>query len=75
LTNRPLVLPDSVTLEVLVKSQRESAYVTVDGQVGLAARSDDVVRIKKAASFVEIVQPHGRNYFEVLRQKLKWGER
>ena len=75
LTNRPLVLPDSVTLEVLVKSQRESAYVTVDGQVGVAARSDDVVRIKKAASFVEIVQPHGRNYFEVLRQKLKWGER
>ena len=75
LTNRPLVLPDSVTLEVLVKSQRESAYVTVDGQVGVAARSDDVVRIKKAASDVEIVQPHGRNYFEILRQKLKWGER
>jgi NAD+ kinase len=75
LTNRPLVLPDSVTLEVLVKSQRESAYVTVDGQVGVAARSDDVVRIKKAAADVEIVQPHGRNYFEILRQKLKWGER
>ena len=75
LTNRPLVLPDSVTLEVLVKSQRESAYVTVDGQVGIAARSDDIVRIKKADSFVEIIQPHGRNYFEILRQKLKWGER
>jgi NAD+ kinase len=75
LTNRPLVLPDSVTIEVLVKSQRESAYVTVDGQVGVAARSDDMVRIKKAASDVEIVQPHGRNYFEILRQKLKWGER
>ena len=75
LTNRPLVLPDTVTLEVLVKSQRESAYVTVDGQVGVAARSDDVVRIKKAASAVEIIQPPGRNYFEILRQKLKWGER
>jgi len=75
LTNRPLVLPDSVTLEVLVKSQRESAYVTVDGQVGVAARSDDVVRIKKATADVELVQPHGRNYFEILRQKLKWGER
>jgi len=75
LTNRPLVLPDTVTIEVLVKSQRESAYVTVDGQVGVAARSDDVVRIKKAASAVEIIQPPGRNYFEILRQKLKWGER
>jgi NAD+ kinase len=75
LTNRPLVLPDTVTIEVLVKSQRESVYVTVDGQVGVAARSEDVVRIKKAASDVELVQPHGRNYFEILRQKLKWGER
>jgi NAD+ kinase len=75
LTNRPLVLPDTVTIEVLVKSQRESVYVTVDGQVGVAARSEDVVRIRKAASDVEIVQPHGRNYFEILRQKLKWGER
>jgi NAD+ kinase len=75
LTNRPLVLPDTVTIEVLVKSQRESVYVTVDGQVGVAARSEDVVRIRRAASDVELVQPHGRNYFEILRQKLKWGER
>lgn len=75
LTNRPIVLPDSVTIEVAVKSQRESVYLTVDGQVGIAVRSDDRVRLRKAASYVEIVQPMHTSYFEILRQKLKWGER
>ena len=75
LTNRPLVLPDSVQIEVVVKSQREAAYLTVDGQVGLAAHSDDTVRLRKASSYVEIIQPISMNYFEILREKLKWGER
>ncbi len=75
LTNRPLVLPDSVTIEVLLKSQPESVYLTVDGQVGLEARSDDIVRMKKSSSWVELIQPPEKNYFEILRQKLKWGER
>jgi NAD+ kinase len=75
LTNRPLVLPDTVTLEVAVKSQREVAYLTVDGQVGIAAHSEDIIRMKKAPSGVDLIQPPQRNYFEILRQKLKWGER
>jgi NAD+ kinase len=75
LSNRPIVLPDSVDVEIAVKSHRESVYLTVDGQVGIAVRSDDIVRIKKAGSCVEMVQPEHKNYFEVLRQKLKWGER
>jgi NAD+ kinase len=75
LTNRPLVLPDSVQIEVVVKSQREVAYLTVDGQMGIATHSDDTVRLKKASSCVEIIQPPNKDYFEILRQKLKWGER
>ncbi|MBZ5513545.1 MAG: NAD(+)/NADH kinase [Acidobacteriia bacterium] len=75
LTHRPLVLPDTAQIEVVVKSQREAAYLTVDGQVGLAAHSDDTVRLHKASSYVEIVQPPSKDYFEILRQKLKWGER
>jgi NAD+ kinase len=75
LTNRPLVLPDNVQIEIAVKSQREAAYLTVDGQVGLAAHSDDTVRLRKASSCVDIIQPATKNYFEILRQKLKWGER
>ncbi len=75
LTNRPLVLPETVKIEVVVKSQREAAYLTVDGQVGIAAYSEDVVRLRKACSFVELVQPPHLSYFQVLQQKLKWGER
>lgn len=75
LTNRPLVLPDSATIEIVVKTQREAAYLTVDGQMGITAHSDDIVRMKKACSTVEIIQPPSRDYFEILREKLKWGER
>ncbi|MGA2630020.1 MAG: NAD(+)/NADH kinase [Terriglobia bacterium] len=75
LTLRPLVLPDTAQIEITVKSQREAAYLTVDGQVGLACHSDDSVRLRKASSYVEIVQPPTKDYFEILRQKLKWGER
>jgi NAD+ kinase len=75
LTHRPLVLPNTVKIEVTVKSLREAAYLTVDGQVGIAAHSEDVVRIRKADSFVELVSPPATPYFEILQKKLKWGER
>jgi NAD+ kinase len=75
LTNRPLVLRDSAHIEIVVKSQREAAYLTVDGQVGIATHSEDIIRVRKSDSFVELIQPPERNYYEILRQKLKWGER
>jgi NAD+ kinase len=75
LSNRPIVLPDSVTIEVAVKSHRESVYLTVDGQVGIAVRSEDRVRIRRSSAYVELVQSPHNSYFEILRQKLKWGER
>jgi NAD+ kinase len=75
LTNRPLVLQDSANIEIVVKSQREAAYLTVDGQVGIATHSEDIIRVRKSDSFVELIQPPQRNYYEILRQKLKWGER
>jgi len=75
LTNRPLVLRDSATIEIVVKSQREAAYLTVDGQVGIATHSEDIIRVRKSDSCIELIQPPQRNYYEILRQKLKWGER
>jgi NAD+ kinase len=75
LTNRPLVLQDSANIEIVVKSQREAAYLTVDGQVGIATHSEDIIRVRKSDSYVELIQPPQRNYYEILRQKLKWGER
>jgi NAD+ kinase len=75
LTYRPLVLEDTSVIEVTVKSQREAAYLTVDGQIGFATHSEDIVRLRKSDSFVELIQPAGKNYFDVLRDKLMWGER
>ncbi len=75
LTHRPLVVPDSGVIEIYVKTQREAAYLTVDGQMGIAAHSEDIVRIRKACSSVEIIQPPARDYFELLKEKLKWGAR
>jgi NAD+ kinase len=75
LTHRPLVIPNTADIEVTVKSLREIAYLTVDGQVGIAAHSEDLVRMRKADSFVELVRPPATPYFQILQKKLKWGER
>jgi NAD+ kinase len=75
LTNRPLVVPDTATIEIIAKSQREAAYLTVDGQVGIATHSEDIVKLRKSSSYIEVIQSPQMNYFEILRQKLKWGER
>src|SRR6516225_4318780 len=75
LSNRPIVLPDSAQIEVKVKSYGESVYLTVDGQVGVALRSEDAVHMRRASSVVELIHSPQKNYFEILRQKLKWGER
>jgi NAD+ kinase len=75
LGNRPLVLPNTVTIEIIVKSQREAAYLTVDGQVGIATHSEDIVRLRKSCSYIEVIQSPKATYFEILREKLKWGER
>jgi len=75
LTHRPLVVPDTASIEIAVTTQREAAYLTVDGQVGLAAHNEDRVSLKKADSYVELIQSTDKDYFRVLQQKLKWGER
>ncbi len=75
LTNRPIVLEDTVTINVAMKDHQESVYLTIDGQMAVALRSDDHVQVRKSPCLIELVQPAGRTYFEVLRKKLKWGER
>lgn len=75
LTNRPLVIPDSAHLEVKFGPEDQTIYLTVDGQKGVELHTGDVVQFKKAATKVQLVRPVRKSYFEVLRNKLKWGER
>lgn len=75
LTNRPIVLPDDVRVEIVIKSVTEDVFLTVDGQVGLSLRQNDVVAVKKSDSKAQFFIPCERDYFEILRTKLKWGQR
>lgn len=74
LTNRPLVIPDTVKIEVILVKENEDVLVTLDGQVGFALRYRDVVEIRKAETRLRLIESPGKNYFEILRTKLKWGE-
>jgi len=75
LTNRPIVLPDHSKIEIIIKSFSEDVFLTLDGQVGFSLRMNDVITINKAHYKTKLLLPFERNYFKVLRTKLKWGER
>ncbi len=75
LTNRPLVVPGSSSIEVVVNSQEESVFLTVDGQVGVSIHSSGRIVCRLSPQLLRLVRPPGKSYFEVLRNKLKWGHR
>jgi NAD+ kinase len=75
LTNRPLVIPDTACVEVDIAAAEEPIYLTLDGQIGFQLQSRDRVKIERSADRVSFVQSPGKTYFEVLRSKLRWGER
>jgi NAD+ kinase len=75
LTNRPLVIPDSATVEVDFKAEDDSVFLTFDGQIGIELVQGDHIRMRKAAEKLLLVQPAKKTYYEILRNKLKWGER
>ena len=73
LSNRPIVVPDDSVIEVRLITEKEDVALTLDGQVGFDLQSRDRVVIRKSNTAFNLVQPPNRNYFEVLRNKLKWG--
>jgi NAD+ kinase len=75
LTFRPLVLPDSMQVEVTLLSQDVEGILTLDGQATFALERETSIVIQKAKSKVRIVQNPSRDYFELLRGKLKFGFR
>jgi NAD+ kinase len=77
LSNRPIVVPAERDVRVTVSPDNAGAevYVTFDGQSGFPLAAGDTVTIRRAPRMVRLVRATTRTYFEVLRQKLKWGER
>ena len=73
LSNRPIVVPDDAVIELRLKTPSEEVALTLDGQVGFPLQTQDRVLIRKSRTAFNLVQPMNRNYFEVLRDKLRWG--
>lgn len=75
LTNRPIVVASDALITVRLQPQNEDVFLTLDGQVGFELKYDDSIRIERAAHRTRLVMSRSKDYFEVLRTKLKWGER
>jgi NAD+ kinase len=75
LTNRPIVVPGEASIAVTLQSLNEDVFLTLDGQVGFELKYRDCIRIERAARRTRLVMSASKDYFEVLRTKLKWGER
>ena len=77
LTNRPVVIPGSEIIEVRphLGTTSDEIYVTYDGQTGYPLQKGDRIRVRTAERRLRLVKAPSRSYFEILREKLKWGER
>ena len=76
MTYRPLVVPGDVKVEVRLRTAtHEAVFLTLDGQVGFPLDHQDVLQVDIHPTPVRLVRTAGRGFFEVLRRKLRWGER
>ena len=74
LTHRPVVVRDTVEIEIQVITREEEASLSLDGQVGMPVRDGDIVRCVKAEHPARLLR-FQKTFFETLATKLKWGER
>ncbi len=73
-THRALVVRDTSAIEIVVRTGEEEAYLSVDGQVGMPMLDGDRIQCRKSQYQVKLLHTHG-TFFDVLRAKLKWGQR
>ncbi len=74
LTNRPLVVRDTLTIEVVAHVQNEEAFLSVDGQVGMPMNDGDRIVCRRSRHEVKLLRMR-KTFFDILRSKLKWGQR
>jgi len=74
LSDRPVVVRDSSLIEMKLSGHSDSVFLTLDGQKGIALQAADLVRVTRAHQRLKLIQPPKKSYFEILHDKLKWGE-
>jgi NAD+ kinase len=72
LTNRPLMVPDTVAIKIRLAEDTSDIMLTCDGQVGLKIDGRDTIIIRKSSSPVQMITLPDQNYFDVLKAKLRW---
>jgi NAD+ kinase len=75
LTQRPVVVSNEAKVELTLRGNSEEVYATFDGQSSNPMEPGDVIRVRQSRHQVKLVSPPGKNYFQVLRHKLRWAER
>ncbi len=74
LTHRPLVVCDTAKIEIVVNTGQDEAYLSIDGQIGMPIYDGDRILCRKSDQHVKLMRIKG-TFFDVLRNKLKWGQR
>ena len=74
LTNRPVIVPDTSSIHILNRGE-EGTFLTIDGQVGEPISKGDRVICRSSSNTISLIRPPKMLFFDVLREKLKWGER
>src|SRR5690606_27621855 len=75
LTNRPVILPDTSVISLRNRAEDDAAYLTIDGQLGEPLKAGDRVVASRSPHVLHLIRPPRAHFFDVLREKLKWGER
>jgi len=75
LTNRPIVVADTGTIQITVTQDPEDVLVTLDGQVGIQYKDGDKVVVKRSSSTLCLGRPQGVTYFDILKNKFSFGKR
>jgi NAD+ kinase len=75
LTNRPVLVPDTSVITIVCKDPDDQSYLTIDGQIGEPLKQGDRVICKRSENCISLIRPPTQLFFDVLRAKLKWGER
>ncbi|HEY2120025.1 MAG TPA: NAD(+)/NADH kinase [Candidatus Acidoferrum sp.] len=74
LSDRPVVVPDTAKIELRLCESSDSIFLTLDGQTGSPTQIGDRIRITRAPERLKLIHSPNKTYFEILRNKLKWGE-
>src|SRR5579871_4539586 len=75
LTNRPVLVPETSVIRIISQGPDESVFLTIDGQIGSPVQHGDTIICRSSDFSLHLIRPPRMMFFDVLRQKLKWGER